>query len=59
MERHLISPQLAAQEKDRAVILRDDEAVSIMVNEEDHIRIQVLFPGDAADGRLGDVQPPR
>ncbi|NLN17205.1 MAG: protein arginine kinase [Firmicutes bacterium] len=45
VERHLISPQLAAQEKDRAVILRDDEAVSIMVNEEDHIRIQVLFPG--------------
>lgn len=45
VERHLISPQLAASGKDSSVILRDDEAVSIMVNEEDHIRIQVLFPG--------------
>ena len=50
VERHLISPQLAARKG--AVILRDDEAVSIMVNERDHIRIRSSF-GDAADGRLG------
>ena len=27
------------------MVLQDDEAVSIMVNEEDHLRIQVLLPG--------------
>lgn len=45
IEKHLISPQQAEQVKHKAVVLRDDEAVSIMVNEEDHLRIQALFPG--------------
>lgn len=45
VEKHLISPQHTEQVKHKAVILRDDEAVSIMVNEEDHLRIQALFPG--------------
>ena len=45
IEKHLISPQHAEQVKHKAVVLRDDEAVSIMVNEEDHLRIQALFPG--------------
>lgn len=45
VERHLISPRLAAQPEHRAVALRRDEAVSVMVNEEDHVRIQVLMPG--------------
>lgn len=45
VEKHLISPQ-HAQDKhpSRGVILRQDEGVSIMVNEEDHLRIQVLLP---------------
>jgi protein arginine kinase len=45
VEKHLISPQFA-QEKlpSGGVVLRPDEAVSIMVNEEDHLRIQVLLP---------------
>lgn len=45
VERHLISPAHAEQPQERAVALRKDEAVSIMVNEEDHFRIQALFPG--------------
>lgn len=45
IEKHLISPQHAEQVKHKAVVLRNDEAVSIMVNEEDHLRIQALFPG--------------
>lgn len=45
VEKHLISPQQAENVKHKAVILRNDEAVSIMVNEEDHLRIQALFPG--------------
>ncbi len=45
VEKHLISPHHAQDEGEgRGLVLRDDEAVSIMVNEEDHLRIQVLFP---------------
>lgn len=43
-ERHLISPDFATQ-KDGALILTDDEAVSIMLCEEDHIRLQVMMSG--------------
>lgn len=49
VEKHLISPALTQDVKNKAVILRDDEAVSVMVNEEDHLRIQALFPGLAPD----------
>jgi protein arginine kinase len=45
VEKHLISPQQAQDVKQKAVILRNDEAVSIMINEEDHLRHQALFPG--------------
>lgn len=45
VEKHLISPQFAEGEGvGRGLGLSDDEAVSIMVNEEDHLRLQVLFP---------------
>ncbi|MDN5327309.1 MAG: protein arginine kinase [Moorella sp. (in: firmicutes)] len=62
VEKHLISPDLAAAGGEKAVVLRDDEAVSIMVNEEDHLRLQCLLPAmmlheawrlaDAADDAL-------
>lgn len=45
VEKHLISPMLAEESRYGAVLLSQDESVSIMINEEDHIRIQVLFPG--------------
>jgi protein arginine kinase len=45
MEKHLISPQLADDEGPcHGIALSEDEAVSVMVNEEDHLRLQVLFP---------------
>lgn len=44
-ERHLISRELAEGEKHRMVAIDKDERVSIMVNEEDHLRIQCLKPG--------------
>lgn len=43
-DKHLISPNLARQQYG-AVLLNSDESVSIMVNEEDHLRIQALLPG--------------
>lgn len=45
VEKHLISPDLLEQPEKRGVVLRDDEVISIMVNEEDHLRIQCLLPG--------------
>jgi len=45
VEKHLISPMLAEESRHGAVLLSQDESVSIMINEEDHIRIQCLFPG--------------
>lgn len=45
VEKHLISPNLAANDRPSAVVLSPDESISIMVNEEDHLRIQCLAPG--------------
>ncbi|MBN6889635.1 protein arginine kinase [Cytobacillus horneckiae] len=45
MEKHLISPHLAENASYGACLLTENEEVSIMINEEDHIRIQCLFPG--------------
>lgn len=44
-ERHLISKELAEGEKHRMVAIDKGERTSIMVNEEDHLRIQCLKPG--------------
>ena len=44
VERHVISPEFATF-KNSAIILSDDESISIMVGEEDHIRIQVVLAG--------------
>ncbi|WP_347489898.1 protein arginine kinase [Desulfoscipio sp. XC116] len=45
VEKHLISPNLLEDYGKKAVALRDDEVISIMINEEDHLRIQCLLPG--------------
>lgn len=45
VEKHLISPNLAGESRKGAVFISEDESLSIMVNEEDHLRIQCLYPG--------------
>lgn len=45
VEKHLISPNLASDSSFGACLLSDNEKASIMINEEDHIRIQCLAPG--------------
>jgi len=45
MERHLLSTELVEAERPAAVILGEDECLSIMVNEEDHLRIQAIQSG--------------
>lgn len=48
-ERHLVSPEFASSRDGRALLLTEDEAVSVMLNEEDHIRLQVMYAGFALD----------
>lgn len=45
MERHLISPEFAACEEGSGLLLSKDEGISIMLNEEDHLRLQVMRAG--------------
>lgn len=45
VEERLISPNLARQKKPSAVFISGDESLSVMVNEEDHIRMQAIFAG--------------
>lgn len=45
VERHIISPNFANGQTGSALFLTQDESVSVMVNEEDHIRLQVMRPG--------------
>lgn len=44
-ERHLISPEFASNSDARALLMSDNEDISIMLCEEDHIRIQVMESG--------------
>ncbi|MEE1057245.1 MAG: protein arginine kinase [Acutalibacteraceae bacterium] len=44
-ERHIISPEFARNRAGKYLLLTEDESVSIMINEEDHLRIQVLSDG--------------
>ena len=46
VEAHMISPDLMEHAETGAVLIRGDEKVSIMMNEEDHLRIQGITPGE-------------
>jgi protein arginine kinase len=45
VERHLVSPEFIAGEGPAALLVSADQSCAIMVNEEDHLRVQVLRPG--------------
>ena len=46
VEKHIISPEFAANKnKWGALLINDEENISIMINEEDHIRMQVFSSG--------------
>ncbi len=44
-ERHLVSPEFISDKQNKTLLLLDNESISIMINEEDHIRLQVLDAG--------------
>lgn len=45
VEKHLISPNLGQKLPHRSLVISEDASIAIMVNEEDHIRIQSLKAG--------------
>lgn len=45
VERHIVSPEFISDRQGKGVLVSEDESVSIMINEEDHLRIQVLREG--------------
>lgn len=45
VERHLISPEFMRDDTPRGLFIDDDEAASLMINEEDHLRIQAVRSG--------------
>ncbi|MEN9554174.1 MAG: hypothetical protein RLZZ232_460 [Planctomycetota bacterium] len=49
MERQLISRELARGDGPRAVVFSEGERYSVMINEEDHLRLQVLHSGLALE----------
>lgn len=49
VEKHLVSPEFISNTKGRALLLLNDGTVSIMLNEEDHIRLQVIEKGLCLD----------
>jgi protein arginine kinase len=55
VERQLISRELANTEGPRGVAVSSTETVSIMINEEDHLRLQVIRSGFALDECWQDI----
>ncbi|MDO8663017.1 MAG: protein arginine kinase [Candidatus Omnitrophota bacterium] len=45
VERHLMSLDHAQKPENKALVVDDEEIISIMINEEDHIRMQVMQSG--------------
>ena len=45
VERHLISREHAAKNSGSGLVLNHEESICVMINEEDHLRMQALRPG--------------
>ncbi len=53
VEKHLVSKELAESSLETGALISDDEQISIMINEEDHLRIQCLASGMQLDKAFG------
>ena len=56
LERHLVSVELARGTGPRGVFFSHREHLSVMVNEEDHLRLQILGPGLNLDDLLARIR---
>jgi protein arginine kinase len=45
VEQHLISREHAAKNSGSGLIVSEEKRLSIMINEEDHLRLQAIYPG--------------
>lgn len=53
IEKHLISPEFAVNKNQTgAILINDDENICIMLNEEDHLRIQTFSAGEELEALL-------
>ncbi len=56
VEKHLISPEFAVKNKNvKAIIINDEENISIMLNEDDHIKMQVFSAGQELENIMNLV----
>ena len=46
VERHAISREMAQRKGPRGLLANERDSVYILLNEEDHVRIQTIFPGE-------------
>ncbi len=49
VERHYVSPEFAVKETPHALMIQETSGVSVMVCEEDHLRMQCILPGLALE----------
>ena len=49
VEKHLVSPEFISNTKGRALLMLNNPTVGLMLNEEDHIRLQVIEKGFCLD----------
>lgn len=55
VERQLISRELSESSGPRGVGISDEENISVMINEEDHVRMQVIHSGFALDDCWAEI----
>jgi protein arginine kinase len=55
MEEHLISPEFARDGEKSALLLGRGKTLSVMINEEDHLRIQAMGSGSCLEELYGQI----
>ena len=50
VESHLASPEFVSDSNGRAIMISKDKTMSVMINEEDHIRLQIIKKGFDLEG---------
>ena len=61
LEKHIVSPEFLKGNLPKGLMISDSENVSVMINEEDHVRIQSVMPGQDINaaykmaGRIDDL----
>ena len=49
LEKHIVSNEFLAVTLPKGLLVSDNQNTSVMINEEDHVRIQAITPGDDLD----------